>query len=357
LKKTGERNAQLLRLLRIIRDLDRLSGVDLYELAERHGASVRTIRRDLDALQAAGLPLAEEPAAGDKRKAWRIAYGDRLRRLADLLDASHYLALRAAMRGGGTPGRSSSLFAALEDLCDKIERALGPRERTRLQAIERAFVSHERFAYRRAPPEVFWPLIEAIAARRICLVTYRPPSPEPEPAALSRATAAAAVTRFRILPLRMFVHDSAVYLHAHVPRYGDVVTLNLQRLETLKLTNDAGAVPSGYDPTKWEAGMFGVHTGGRPTDYRLRFAAWAAPYIRERVWHPTQKLRELAGGEVELRFSCGESYEVTAWVASWRDAVEALAPASLRRELAALGRQWIRLYAKGNRARIDTARK
>ena len=343
MRRATERNAQLLRLLQIIRDLDRLGGVDIYELAERYGTSVRTIRRDLDALQAAGLPVTEESSSGSKRKTWRIAYGDQLRRLSDLVDASHYLALRAAMRSGGALSGSSSLFASLEDLCDKVEHALGPKERTRLQTIEQAFHSHEKFAYHRAAPDVLWPIIEAIAERRICTVTYRPPTPTSKR------------SRFRILPLRMFAHEGAVYLHASVPRYGDVVTLNLHRLEKLKVTQEKGSPPSTYNPARLEASAFGIHSGGKPTDYRLRFEAWAAPYIRERVWHPTQKLRELAGGRLDLSFTCGESYEVTAWVASWREAVEALEPEGLREELVHLGRYWGTLYGPASTAAEQSA--
>jgi len=332
LRRPTERNVQLLRLLQIIRDLDRLGGIDIYELAERYGTSVRTIRRDLDALQTAGLPVIEESSSGSRRKTWRIAYGDQLRRLSDLVDVSHYLALRATMRSGGALGGSSSLFASLEDLCDKIEHALGPKERTRLQTIEQAFHSHEKFAYHRAAPDVFWPIIEAIAEWRICTVTYRPPTPTSER------------SRFRILPLRMFAHEGAVYLHACVPRYGDVVTLNLHRLEKLKVTQENGTPPSTYNSAKWEASAFGIHSGGTPTTYRLRFEAWAAPYIRERVWHPTQKLRELTDSRLDLTFTCGESYEVTAWVASWREAVEALEPEGLRRELAELAKHLGEMY-------------
>ena len=65
------------------------------ELAERHGTNVRTIRRDLEGLEAVGLPIVEEPGDG-KKKRWRVAYKDKLARLADLLEVTHYLALRVA---------------------------------------------------------------------------------------------------------------------------------------------------------------------------------------------------------------------------------------------------------------------
>jgi DNA-binding transcriptional ArsR family regulator len=61
---------------------DRLGGVDLYELAERYGTTVRTIRRDLEALQEGGLPLLEE--RDGKRKRGRIAFKDHLQQLSGL---------------------------------------------------------------------------------------------------------------------------------------------------------------------------------------------------------------------------------------------------------------------------------
>jgi len=76
----------------------------------------------------------------------------------------------------------------------------------------------------------------------------------------------------------------------------------------------------------------------------LRFNRNAAPYIRERIWHPSQTLKERRGGGVELAFTCPESFEVAAWVASWREWVEARAPGGLRRELRSLGAWLNRAY-------------
>lgn len=51
------RNEQLVRVLQLVTDLLGRGGCDLYELAERHATTTRTIRRDLDALEAIGVPL------------------------------------------------------------------------------------------------------------------------------------------------------------------------------------------------------------------------------------------------------------------------------------------------------------
>jgi predicted DNA-binding transcriptional regulator YafY len=324
------RNAQLLRLLALIRELDRMDGVDLYELATRHGTSTRTIRRDLGALEAAGLPLVEE--RDGKRMRWRIAYRDALQKVAGLLDASHYLGLKVAMDQAGTARRAPGLFSALEDLAHKIEDAVGETGRAELAAIEGCFHSFEKFAYASSPPEVIWPLVQAIAGRRLCRVTYR------------AARAEAQAKSYRLLPLKLFCHQGAVYLWCRVLPHEDVTTLNLQRLTGLEVLAERGEPPRGFDPERLEASTFGVFTGGEPTTFRLRFAREAAPYIREKVWHPSQKLRALRDGRLELTFTCADSPEVTSWVASWRELVEVVEPASLRAALGELGTWLARTY-------------
>ena len=69
---------------------------------------------------------------------------------------------------------------------------------------------------------------------------------------------------------------------------------------------------------------FGIFIGLRPESFVLRFDAFSRPYIEERQWHPSQKLEVQPDGGVVLSFECAPSYEVTNWVASWREHVEVL---------------------------------
>ena len=52
-KRVASRNDQVVRILHLLRDLERLGGCDLYELAIHYGTTTRTIRRDLEALEEA----------------------------------------------------------------------------------------------------------------------------------------------------------------------------------------------------------------------------------------------------------------------------------------------------------------
>src|SRR6185503_5933075 len=137
-------------------------------------------------------------------------------------EVSHYLALRLAM--DGPVAKQSSLFAVLEDLSDKVAEFLGAADRARLLAIEKAFHSYEKFVYLQTPKELFWPIISAITERHICRAVYR--------AARARAKS----KELRILPLKIFVYQGASYIHALELKHEKVITLNLQRMESIRPT-------------------------------------------------------------------------------------------------------------------------
>jgi predicted DNA-binding transcriptional regulator YafY len=330
-KPALRRNAQLVRILRILRDLERLGGVELEELAERYGATTRTIRRDFEALAEAGLPV--EALPGEPRQRWQLVRTAGLGRLVQVLDAGHLLALKMLEAQGSVARGVPALLATLEDLAGKIERAVGPKGRQQLLDIEACFYAYDKHLYASAPADVLWPLVEAIAARRLCEITYRSPRRR------------GAATTFDILPLRLFIFQQAPYVMCHIRKYDAVGSLHLHRLDTLRVREEVGEVPGGFDPELLEHAAFGVWADAPPTAYTLRFDAEVAPYIAERRWHPTQAIERHADGGLTLSFTCHSATEVEAWVASWRHHVRVLAPEGLRDRLRTYGAQLADWYA------------
>lgn len=320
------RNDQIVRVLSVMGDLSRMGGADLYELAERYGTDERTIRRDLDALEEVGFKLSKERAADSSRMRWSID-ADSSERVMKLLNHQHYLALRLAMTESKAV-RSSNLFAVIEDISDKIEQAIGPRGRKQLEAVERCFISWEKFAWKKAPPDLMWKLVTAISNQNLVKVTYRAPS------------AGNAEKTYRVLPLKLLVHNGNFYVHAWKDQFKTVLLLNLNRLSALEVLEEKGEVPADYNPEHLESSAFGVFIGKGLETFTLRFDAFAAPYVEERSWHPSQELTRLADGSIELRFTCTSSYEVTNWVASWQHHVEVLEPKRLRTDLKAYAK-WL----------------
>jgi predicted DNA-binding transcriptional regulator YafY len=70
---SGRRGGQLARSYHVIALLRAWGGVTLERLAQDTGVTVRTVRRDLEALQTAGLPIADSHEGN--AKLWRLVKG------------------------------------------------------------------------------------------------------------------------------------------------------------------------------------------------------------------------------------------------------------------------------------------
>ena len=53
----------------------------------------------------------------------------------------------------------------------------------------------------------------------------------------------------------------------------------------------------------------------------------------ELQWHPSQKMRPLADGELELSMDLGSLEEIERWVLSWGEHATVLEPADLKRRI------------------------
>ena len=176
-------------------------------------------------------------------------------------------------------------------------------------------------------------MVEAVIARRRCLVSYQAPHRE-EPRA------------FRFDPYRILSIQGLLYCVGHVPVHQSFVALAIDRIRGLTLKEESFTVDTEFDLKQYETEAFGVMRE-KPMTVVVRFRADQAPYVREREWHPTQKLRALRDGRLELTFRAGGSFEITRWILGWGDAAEVVRPVSLRKEVAAILTSAADLYRKG----------
>jgi predicted DNA-binding transcriptional regulator YafY len=65
----------------------------------------------------------------------------------------------------------------------------------------------------------------------------------------------------------------------------------------------------------------------------LRFSGRAAQLVRERNWHSSQQIQELADGNLELSVTLNSVEEIVPWILSWGKDCEVVRPAKLRREV------------------------
>lgn len=68
----------------------------------------------------------------------------------------------------------------------------------------------------------------------------------------------------------------------------------------------------------------------------LRFSGRAVQLVRERNWHPSQSLQELADGDLEVTLRLNSFDEIVPWILSWGRQCEVISPTRLHKKIMSL---------------------
>lgn len=152
--------------------------------------------------------------------------------------------------------------------------------------------------------EVFHALAQATAKRRQLELCYRKPGRRDAEARL-------------IDPYHLANINGEWYLFAYDHGREDIRTFVPARVHSVKQTGKTFPRPEKFSLERRLHDSFGVHSGQGQYSVILRFAARVADFVREKKWHPSQKLRELRDGRVELSLQLSSLVEIERWVLSW----------------------------------------
>jgi len=109
----------------------------------------------------------------------------------------------------------------------------------------------------------------------------------------------------------------------------DIRTFVPGRIQSVQLTGKSFERPERFSLEKTLRNSFGVHSGHEVYDVVIRFDASAAPYIREKRWHPSQQLRELKNGSLEMKLRLSSLGEIERWIMGWGGKAVVLSPPEL----------------------------
>ena len=305
--KQIERQLDILRTLQVSR-----FGKSARELADEFNVSVRTIQRDLRDLDEACF-LVNEPR-DDQRTYYHLQKDTKLPlNFSSMEVAAMIFAERTGMGLVGTP-----FGEYLESVSGRLKDAMHPKMQQFLERATEAYVPHLR-GYKKsyeAAREVFDNLHEAIQERRVCRVSYRSPWAE-------------SARQYNIEPLHFLPHRGGLYVISRMPYYDQLITQAVDRFEAVEVTEKEFEPPDHLSVDERLSNAFGI-SSEEPMDVVVRFTEEQAPYIRERIWHPSQDLEALEDGQVVLRLRAGGFYEIKSWVLSFGAAAEVLEPEELR---------------------------
>jgi predicted DNA-binding transcriptional regulator YafY len=106
----------------------------------------------------------------------------------------------------------------------------------------------------------------------------------------------------------------------------------VERIEELEKLGDTFEKPSDFSVETYLESSFGL-VKEEPFDIEVLFKPDVASYVRSRLWHPSQEVREVGGGEIVMHLHVGGEFELGAWILSFGPSAIVLSPEKLRRRV------------------------
>jgi predicted DNA-binding transcriptional regulator YafY len=318
-----DRLARMTRLVSILQAHP--EGIRTADVAERVGMSVRTVYRDLRAIdEEIGVPVwADGGRWGiDQEKAFlpplKLTQGEAM---AVVLSAR--LMVRYADK------YDPDLAAAFEKLEQGLPPALAEHVERTLDVLSKAprdlqFSTNVRL------------LTKAWAERRVVTIDYRP-APYDKGASPRQATV-------RPYLLEPSLQTHALYLIGFDEGRGAIRTFKIERIRTTALTPRTFEPPDPAATTSSLRAAWDIIADQEPVDVVVRFAPRVASRVLEATWHPTQTVATEPDGSLHWRATVAGTIEIRLWILAWGDDVEVLAPESLREDVAGTLRRAVTRY-------------
>ncbi len=204
----------------------------------------------------------------------------------------------------------------------KLEGALGPRMRAFLDRLPAAIEAKpaptaNRFVARQR--QTIARLLDAVLHQQRLSMRYHSFSSGRE-------------KDYQIDPYRLVYAQGGLYLFAYVPAYDQMRTFAVDRIRRLTARDESFEVVEDLGESVFPHSI-GIHVG-EPERVEVTFTSDAAPYIQERVWHPSQTVELRKDGSVVLVLNVCTDAALRSWILSFGPAARVCSPAHLATAIA-----------------------
>lgn len=321
---------EYVRLHRVMRILQLVQGQDGWtaaELARECAVTSRTVYRDLQLLQDAGIPLFYD----DQSKCYRIRR-DFFMKPVELTveEALAVIALGEHIgKNSQIPFTQSAARAVAKiraQLPAKLQREIGQVDHhlvIRLGQVSPGEGTQDVYAK-----------IQAAQAKKRCLrcVYESGEKGYTEP--------------FVLKPYTLLFERRAWYVVGHHSGHDGVRTLKLSRFSMVQEMEHPFEVPASFSLKKHLGNAWRMIRGEQTYDVRLRFSAKFAENIADTHWHDTQKIDWNPDGTITFRCKVDGLEEIVWWVMSMGPNCTVEEPVELRERVKAMAAEVAGLYAK-----------
>ena len=305
--RQADRLARVMRTLQLLLCRGRWNARDI---AAEQECSERTIYRDMQVLELAGIPVEFDP---DDR-CYRVRHDFRFPALnvtedealgqgtASSVAASPGLAINAGAKpvtrklAASSKGEIAKILADAGELISVLDLKLADHSKHRdiLRTIQWALVKRKQLAG-----------------------SYRSPYEANE-------------VKLQLNPYRLCLVKQAWYLIARPEKEDSPRTYRVARFKTLRMTDTNAVVPDDFDLRAYFGDAWAVYRGEQSFVVEILFAKEAATTVTEGIWHHTQKSRKNKDGSVTMTFRVDGLNEIVRWILGWGNRAKVIKPAELR---------------------------
>ncbi len=311
------RNDQVTRQWMLLQALEKRGGATIEELAqslpEDYACNPRTIRRDLQALEAC-FPIYTDRVDGQVK--WKLVEG--FSRVPALQFSATELMALVFTRDLARPLEGTPIKDSLDSALVKAEGALPAEAGEYLSNLQGVFSAgigpHKRYREHR---ETIDQLAQAIKRHRTVEMRYYTAGRDK-------------TSRRKVDPYHLWFAAGALYLIGYCHLRNDVRMFAVDRIRSLTITNHPCQMPLGFDVEAYVRNALVAMVGGKPVEVELRFDRKTSAWAKDRIWHPSQKATMGKDGCLTLELKVADTPELVGWILSFGPGVRVLRPDSLR---------------------------
>ncbi|MDA0904904.1 MAG: WYL domain-containing transcriptional regulator [Verrucomicrobia bacterium] len=278
-------------------------------LAESFGVSSKTIQRDIKFMRDVwGVPVHYNTSLGGYEY-----YEGVIDFPAVKLNEEEIFAFLVT-RNSIEKYQGTAIKDPLSRLYDKFVSQMGILASERMKKVQE-YVSFRTAGWSTMDYETLEKISEACRDRKELTFTYNYPWRGKE-------------TKKRIHPIHLVNHDNAWYVFTTSDKKGIYPAFSLSRMEKVRVHTTTFPEEK-FSLENYMKDSFGIFRGNEIHKVKVWFDAFAAPFIRERKWNESQKVKTKKDGSLEFSITVNSLVEIKGWLLNWGEHAKVLGPKEL----------------------------
>jgi proteasome accessory factor B len=149
--------------------------------------------------------------------------------------------------------------------------------------------------------------------------------------------------RHMVFVHKLFTYNGVIYLAVNEYGKEDYITLTLQHIVKIEKAAQQEAPPAAFDMKKFRRSRFAVFKG-TPQEIKLHISKEAVKYFTNRRWHPTQKMSEQKDGSILIEMNVPLSWELVGLILNWHTHIRVIEPQELIEKVKERLRETLKMY-------------